>query len=101
MNPEYLLSSSGGYRGGLTCQKRRLGSPGFSGCFAETVPPSNDVNTMQAKIQSPGETAIFFRCNVCPIGCELIDHQAGTAKAVMHNHHCHRFPSLMTAWTQE
>jgi hypothetical protein len=46
-------------------------------------------------------TALIYRCSVCPAGCELRDMQADTVvcvKPVIHNHHCHRFPSLMTAW---
>lgn len=46
----------------------------------------------------------ILKCSVCPAGCTLIDHQADTVittKTVIHQHPCHRFPSLMTAWVEQ
>jgi hypothetical protein len=58
---------------------------------------------MQSFLAEKGIVSIRYRCNVCPNGCELKDNQAETVicvKPVIHNHTCHRFPSLMTAWKE-
>jgi hypothetical protein len=52
---------------------------------------------MQSTIAEKGIVAIVYRCNVCPDGCELRDNGCNL-KAAMHQHACHRFPSVTTAW---
>ena len=54
---------------------------------------------MQSTIAEKGIVTIRYRCNVCPHGCELQD-LIFNGKAVMHQHPCHRSPSLTTAWKQ-
>jgi hypothetical protein len=55
---------------------------------------------MQSTIAEPGIIEIRYLCNLCPEGCELKDkiRVGSNLMTVMHQHPCHRFPSLMTAW---
>lgn len=50
----------------------------------------------QQQILPPGTRRDHYHCGICPNGCDLYDNiRAGTAK-VIHQHSCHRFPSIMT-----
>ena len=55
---------------------------------------------MQQPIQEKGIEPTSYLCNVCPSGCRLDDYAREGTAPVMHQHHCHRFPSLMTAWVR-
>lgn len=52
----------------------------------------------QQQISVPGTHQNHYRCPVCPFGCDLYETVRDGAPEVMHQHACHRYPSLMTAW---
>ena len=53
---------------------------------------------MQSTIAETGIVEVVYVCYVCPHGCELKDKMADTKRPMIHNHSCHHFPSLTTAW---